>query len=406
MDGMTGGQWSSSKYNPGVGFGRTALSAIGVGASQFLKAFPLIGTLIAQGGHAVSDLFTGDVESYKNDPFYLACQNGVNELNRRIQNQQQYMAENATGIEGMGFLAGTEATEMAAFMMTGHGLATASGVSGALNSLHSVQTANKLLRSYSTLVSLPQSVTQGAEETNAMLAAGEGFFESLAYGALKSLIEVSTECDVTDKLLGRVFGRGITEDVLLAGSKKAASLGSAAIGWATDSIAGMNQEGMQEVLSEIGGIGADIAVFGKTEGTSPQELLEAYWGGFSTSLLMQTFTMPQAANSYRYARQLQAQHAAMTPDQWVALYDAYRGDMLDPDIAQAVENAGAASEAIDRDASIEDGVQRAISSGEGNTPDVKTAERALANADQQIEKINGDLSRIDEERQKAQDAAA
>ncbi|MEF9895962.1 MAG: hypothetical protein RR843_09335, partial [Clostridia bacterium] len=42
----------------------------------------------------------------------------------------------------------------------------------------------------------------------------------------------------------------------------------------------------------------------------------------------------------------------------------------------------------------------------GNTPDVKTAERALANADQQIEKINGDLSRIDEERQKAQDAAA
>ncbi|MEG1516626.1 MAG: hypothetical protein RSD95_17190, partial [Clostridia bacterium] len=224
LDGMTGGQWSSSKYNPGVGFGRTALSAIGVGASQFLKAFPLIGTLIAQGGHAVSDLFTGDVESYKNDPFYLACQNGVNELNRRIQNQQQYMAENATGIEGMGFLAGTEATEMAAFMMTGHGLATASGVSGALNSLHSVQTANKLLRSYSTLVSLPQSVTQGAEETNAMLAAGEGFFESLAYGALKSLIEVSTECDVTDKLLGRVFGRGITEDVLLAGSKKAASL--------------------------------------------------------------------------------------------------------------------------------------------------------------------------------------
>lgn len=388
MDLATGGTWSSSKYNPGVGFGYTAAAAVGVGSNEFLRLFPLIGSLSAQGAGNFNDIFSGNVDSYKNSSLYLACESALADIDRQNRGWRQYMADTGRPVENIAFVAGSEATRMLSNQIMGQGIATVSGVVDAMGSLQSLQNLNKLTRAYGVLAALPQSIEIGASEAHNKIESGGDFVQSLAYGTLKSLVELVTECDVTEQFLGRVFGRGVTSDMILSGGDKAAAnLGEAAINWIVDSAVSMNQEGMQEVLSEIGGLAADIAIYGETEGTTPEQLVQAYWGGFSTSLLLQAFTLPQTAKSYQYAKQFSDQGIQMQAEDWLGMYQAFQEDMLDPELARVIRESGDIGEIIERDAQIEIEMQSPEITSKIHTPEVREAEKALRMTDNRIEEI-------------------
>ena len=353
VDEAFGGALSETSDNEGLGFWKTARMALQTGGDKFNDVLANIAGAVVTGyGYAVEG--TNKVMNWLGIegeiPMAKKLQDAGKDIgahyDEKLAQQEQFMRENASTLEYIGYTAGSEAVKM-----TGMGTA-AKGLGSAVSSVDKVSTAleaNKLATATKLLTMSPFVAESAGAEFQESIAASDDFLTSVLSASIVGFATLATS-DVGIVKNIEKMGGPILEVVDTLSAVPGAGLKAATKRWGKGMLmylgnlvkTGVN-EGAQEVAENLLGTAATAGIKGeefKLDRSYAAELTRDAIMGAIGSFSSSVGVLPDYAKSVIVANANQHK-SVLTPADVQEQVQAFVEDMNDPEVVDAAKTAAA-----------------------------------------------------------------
>lgn len=346
MDTLTDGRWTTvgGITNDGVGLAQAVSSGVQLGLLNHLKKYPQLGYMLSSGMDKYQAWLAGKTE-VEYSQATEAMRKSVQDLDWLTSAEMQFVFDNGTQFEVAATSTVAESVKLLASRLEGAFLGDLAGI------MTRWTDAAALARNVRFLQTLPiSSGIMGQQFYNRFEQDGK-WLKSFGYALGMAAVEQMSESGPTDRFITSVFGEAWKPASLAGINSWHHAYGAAGMNWLIGNVKSANAEGIQEIISGIGGAGLDRLMYGDG-GYSGEEAVNDYIGGFQVALLLNVAGLPNMFKSAAYLNDLRKSNQQITNDQWHTLAVLYAGDKLGPNAAKAFEAAGQFSDNIDRDRAI------------------------------------------------------
>lgn len=377
LDEAFGGALSETKDNEGLGFWKTAMVALQTGGDKFNDVLANIaGTVVTGYGYAVEG--TNKVLNWLGiegeNPMAKKLQDAGKDIgayyDQKLAQQEQFMRENASTVEYLGYTAGSEAVKMA-------GMGTvAQGVGAIASSADKVSTAleaNKLATATKMLTMSPFVAESASADFQESMQNSEDFLTATLSAAITGFATMTTSDVGIVKNIEKMGGGPILEVVDALSTVPGAGLKAASKRWGKGMLmylgnlikTGVN-EGFQEATENVLSNAATAPLKGeefKLDRSYAAELTRDALMGAIGSFSSSAGVLPNYAKSIIVANANQHK-SVLTPADVQAQAQAFVEDMNNPEVMDAAKTAAA---------EVAVGVRTGELVAEGALPEVDTS---------------------------------
>ena len=417
IDDSFGGALSETSDNEGVGFWRTVQYALMSGGDKFNDVLANIaGTVVTGYGYAVEGVnkvmnwlgVEGTIPMA--EKLQQAGADVANYYDEKLQAQEQFMRENATTAEYLGYTAGSEAVKMAGMGTVAQGIGAAAG---SVDKVATALEANKLATATKLLTMSPFVAESASAEFQDSIQKSDNFLTSVLSASIVGFATMATSDVGVLKNIEKMGKGALPEIVDALASVPGVGVKAAAKRWGKGMLMYMGNliktginEGFQEAFENVLGTSATAGLKGEEFKFDREYVAEltrdaimGAIGSFSSSIGV----MPNYAESVIVAN-ANAHKSVLTPADVKAQMDAFANDLNNPEVMDIAKTAAAELAVGARTGELV--AQGAL--GEIDTSSVDNAAAKLAEAEPAEQAANEAVARADEKfkANMADDAAA
>ena len=405
LDEASGGALSETSDNEGIGTGKTIMMGLATGGDKFNDVLANIaGTLVTGYGYLVEG--SNKVMNWLGikgtipmaEKLQQAGADVANHYDEKLQAQEQFMRENATTAEYIGYTAGSEAVKMA-------GMGTvAQGIGAAASSVDKVATAleaNKLATATKLLTMSPFVAESASAEFQDSIQKSDDFLTSVLSASIIGFATMATSDVGVLKNIEKMGKGALPEIVDVLASSPGVGVKAAVKRWGKGVLMYMGNliktginEGFQEAFENVLGTSATAGLKGEEfkfdrayRAELTRDAIMGAIGSFSSSIGV----MPNYAESVIVAN-ANAHKSVLTPADVKAQMDAFANDLNNPEVMDAAKTAAAELAVGARTGELV--AQGAL--GEIDTSAVDNAAAKLAEAEPAEQAANEAVARADE----------
>lgn len=417
VDEAFGGALSETKDNEGVGFWKTAIVALQTGGDKFNDVLANIaGTIVTGYGYAVEG--TNKVLNWLGiegeNPMAKKLQDAGKDIgahyDQKLAQQEQFMRENASTIEYIGYTAGSEAVKMAGMVTVAQGVGT---IASSAEKVSTALEANKLATATKMLTMSPFVAESASADFQESMQNSEDFLTATLSAAITGFTTLATSDVGIVKNIEKMGGGPILEVVDALSTVPGAGLKAASKRWGKGMLmylgnlikTGVN-EGFQEATENVLSTAATAPLKGeefKLDRSYAAELTRDALMGAICSFSSSAGVLPNYAKSIIVANANQHK-SVLTPADVKVQVQAFVEDMNDPEVVDAAKTAAA---------ELAVGMRTGELVAEGALPEidpkaVDAATQKVAEADTAVQVASEAVARADEKfkTNMADDAAA
>ena len=343
LDAFTNGQYSRTKGNKGFGFwdtvGMIAVSAgYGLRDATFGNAARLLDAYnegVIHGTTWLVNKAAGTSLDADQITQSSLIDMGAGMYTEHLAQQQaaknSFILDHASPGQAVTFALTEQTSRFLGQVMAGKALTAAALPAGGIQTASQIARAPEIAKVLQTMPLVTDvygsSYAEKREE-------GKDVLGSTYYAAFSAALELATEADIVDNAIQATLP---TTWLAKAGMSKnlQTSSGRKLLDYVTNQIvAEPTKEGIQEVISYVGGELGGYAIFGDDIELSAEEAAANFLGGFAQRVLLSASSLP----AYTKSNQMLRERAQMGgPANLLELTQAVREDLQDPNVQAAVE---------------------------------------------------------------------